>query len=95
MILNYRSPFRLVAALWRAFIWLCYGRKVVAPRWVADNRELTCGECPHNENGQCNLCDGCFIAAKVLLSSEQCPDVEPRWKRLTLRANKPNPQSTT
>ena len=88
MKLTWRSPFRLTAALWRAFFWFCRGRPVITPEKIRLEREEKCRLCEFRLLEQCTKCD-CYIPAKTLLSSEECPDG--RWGRLTLRKSSPNP----
>ncbi len=75
------APFRFAAALWRSSVYLAKGRPVIAPESVRRERMANCIGCPHNEHGLCLKC-GCLIDAKVMLSSEECPDTPPRWERL-------------
>lgn len=75
------APFRFVAALWRSAKYLLAGRPVVAPRYEHEKRQAICAYCRHNNNGTCELC-ACFISAKILLSSESCPDTPQRWLAL-------------
>ena len=30
---------------------------------------------------KCGIC-GCYLAAKLRLEEEQCPDIPPKWKRI-------------
>lgn len=84
MKLTWRSPFRLAAALWRAFLWFCRGRPIITPEKIRLEREEKCRLCEHREADQCGLCT-CLIFSKVMLSSEQCPDDPPRWFRLSIK----------
>ncbi len=83
MTLSWKAPFRLSRALFRASLWFLSGRPVIAPKWAIKRREDTCRACKYNDHGpetdlgQCRACE-CVIHAKVLLSSESCPDG--RWQ---------------
>ena len=76
------APFRFAISVWRSICYIIAGRPVIAPRHEYERREAICAYCRHNQDGVCGLC-ACFIGAKILLSSEQCPDKPPRWLRLT------------
>ncbi len=84
MILHWKMPFTFAAALGRAFVHLCRGNPVIAPVKIRLAREDKCAACPHRVSEMCSLCN-CFIDLKVSLSSEECPDTPPQWKRLTIR----------
>ncbi len=76
------APFRFSAAMWRSFTYWIGGRPVLAPTHEYERRAAICAYCRHNKDGMCDLC-ACFISAKVLLSSEQCPANPPRWLKLS------------
>ncbi len=75
------APFRLLAAIGRALLFLIKGRPVIAPLSIQRERMLHCAGCEMNENGLCTICC-CLIDAKAMISSEECPDNPPRWKRV-------------
>jgi hypothetical protein len=52
-------------AKWRGF-------SVLAPPGVQAWRNLKCGKCPFNEEGQCVKCD-CLVLAKTMMALERCP----------------------
>lgn len=79
--INAETVGRFFDAMWRAFRYWVRGRPVVAPRFERVNRMAHCRGCPHNDSGICAKCD-CLIDAKVMLSSEECPDHPPRWLAL-------------
>jgi len=82
--LTWQSPFRFAAAMWRALVWACGGRPIITPEKIRLEREGECQVCPHRELDQCMLCS-CLLDAKLMLSSEQCPDSPPRWYRLPIK----------
>jgi hypothetical protein len=52
-----------------------------ASQWTKAARRAVCDACPHLIRGpadKCGLCN-CFVAQKVKLASEICPDLPPRW----------------
>jgi hypothetical protein len=53
--------------------------KGFVPADVAAARLAICQTCPNLAKGRCRLC-GCFMAAKVRLAAESCPDAPPRWR---------------
>ena len=62
-----------------------------APAAVIAERRQACSQCPHATkhpvrgltiHSLCNRC-GCVINAKVRLASEECPDLPPRWRKVT------------
>jgi hypothetical protein len=53
--------------------------KGFVPADVAAARLAICETCPNLAKGRCRLC-GCFMAAKVRLAAESCPDAPPRWR---------------
>ncbi len=75
------APFRLSAAAWRSFRYWLDDQPVITPKYECEKRKAICSYCRHNDSGMCGLC-ACFIDAKVLLSSEQCPDSPPRWNKI-------------
>jgi len=72
---------RFFTALYHAGIYICEGRPVIAPKQIVDAREGTCLKCKYNDFNTCRICS-CYIAAKIRLSSEECPDKPPRWSKL-------------
>lgn len=75
------APFRFLWAVGRSAWYGLLGYPVVAPKFVQEQRHLSCKNCEHNTSGLCSLCI-CVIDAKVLLSAEECPDKPPRWRSL-------------
>jgi hypothetical protein len=78
------NPFRFIAAMSLAFwYWICR-YQVLASVEEQEFRMWQCYMCPFSDNGQCGKCS-CFIPAKVVLASEQCP--VKRWKRIKCKKN--------
>lgn len=48
------------------------GESVLVPVEVRVKRKLACAFCPSNASGRCREC-GCFVVAKALLATEDCP----------------------
>lgn len=92
MIIHWKSPINLFKAVVRTVRYLIAGRPVLAPSKVQDDRLAECYKCRWYLDGQCTECT-CFVAVKVLLSSESCPANPPRWKKLTF--SKAPPKETT
>lgn len=92
MILRWRMVPTFFRAVWHAGVYLWHGWPVLAPKSVVAYREAKCRVCRYKEWGQCRKCAGCFIGAKVLVASEQCPDSPPRWRRLTFAIKPTIPQ---
>lgn len=82
MTLRWQMVPTFARAMWHAALYVWHRQPIIAPKPVVTFREARCTPCKFNDYGQCRKCNGCFIAAKVLLSSEQCPDVPPRWNRV-------------
>lgn len=91
MIIRWDSPVIFAKAVARTVKYVLQGRPVITPREIRDERMARCEVCPHRDplNGQCLLCT-CFVDVKTYLSAEECPDVPPRWNRLTF--SKPLPK---
>jgi len=91
MIIRWDSPWRFFMAGMRTVEFWGQGRPVLTPFREAQHRLAICGPCRFNDHGQCRKCT-CFLVLKVRLAAEECPDIPPRWKRLTL-ARKLPPQT--
>lgn len=61
---------RVVAAISR-------GERVSVSAGVRNRRRLTCAFCPLNVSGRCREC-GCFVLAKTMLATEDCP--KHKWR---------------
>lgn len=88
MIIHWKSPVTFAKAVIHAIRYLISGRPVLAPGYVQDARLVECERCPWHVDSQCGKCT-CFVAVKVMLSSESCPDNPPRWKKLTFSKQPP------
>lgn len=88
MIIHWTSPVTFARAVFRTIQYLVAGRPVLAPGPIQEDRLAACEKCPWHVDSQCVKCT-CFVAVKVLLSSESCPDNPPRWKKLTFSKEPP------
>lgn len=62
------------------FLWsVIRRRKMLASPELKLARRGICAVCPHNVNGQCQLCE-CLIVSKSLFLFERCPDN--RWPNI-------------
>lgn len=67
------SPFRFIYAMARLAWARLRGYETLATTEEAEARLENCYDCPFfSEKGQCLHC-GCFVEAKALLLTEQCP----------------------
>lgn len=78
MILSWRSPFRLMRAIWHAAVFLWHGMPVIAPPPIVAHRLKICGKCMFKDGKFCRKCT-CLIDVKTLMASERCPDG--RWAK--------------
>ena len=74
MIISWKSPFRFIAAIFRAGRQAARGRDVIASTGTISSRLEECEGCAFydEEDGQCRVCT-CFVSTKVILNSEKCP----------------------
>lgn len=66
-------------AVARAMAAVARGEAVLVDRATRLARRAACAPCPANPGGRCVLC-GCWVRAKTLLTTEECPHPEgSRW----------------
>ncbi len=56
-----------------------FGYGIIASLEEQIDRLDECVDCPQFKEGQCLRC-GCLVQAKIMLTTEQCPDK--RWLRI-------------
>lgn len=84
MLLSWKSPFLLGAALWRMLRAKLCREPVIVTESVHDARVGACSGCPHcykpspdSLDWQCRKCT-CFVEIKAWADTERCP--EKRWR---------------
>jgi uncharacterized protein DUF6171 len=80
MIFKWHTPFRVIVAHLRLAWARWFGYEIMATDAEAEDRLDICWQCEeYDEGGQCKVCT-CFVDAKTMLLTEQCP--KRKWFRI-------------